>query len=53
MKIKQNYVRKIEPETTKMTEVQKCPNCKADIPKTEWHEHFKICVLDAKWRDNK
>lgn len=33
--------------------MQKCPNCKLDINKVEWREHFKICVLDSKWRDNK
>ena len=33
--------------------VQKCPNCKQEIAKTEWRQHFKICMMDSKWRDNK
>ena len=52
MKIKTGYVRKTGEETVKV-DTQRCPNCKADIAKTEWQEHFKICVLDAKWKDNK
>ncbi len=54
MKIRQNYQRKnaLE-EESKTTGVQKCPNCKLDISKAEWKNHYKICVLDTKWKDNK
>jgi len=24
-----------------------------EINTNEWRDHFKICVLDSKWRDNK
>ncbi len=53
MKIKQGYVRKANQDEQKTVGSQKCPNCKLDINKNEWREHFKICVLDSKWRDNK
>lgn len=54
MKIKQGYQRKpANQEEAKTLATQKCPNCKAEINKSEWREHFKICVLDSKWRDNK
>lgn len=52
LKLKKNYVRKTE-ETTKNREYQKCPNCKQDILKSEWQQHFKICVLDSKWKEQK
>ena len=32
---------------------QKCPNCKQSINKSEWKEHFKICTLDSKWKEQK
>ena len=54
MKIKQNYQRKPQQEEeSKTTGVQKCPNCKMEVSKAEWKNHFKICVLDSKWKDNK
>ncbi len=51
MKLKTNYQRKAQEEVKVST--QKCPNCKLDINKQEWREHFKICVLDQKWKDQK
>jgi hypothetical protein len=50
LKVKKNYVRKTD-EAAKSTGTQKCPNCKQDILKSEWQQHFKICVLDAKWKE--
>ena len=32
----------------------KCPNCKQDVIKAEWRDHFKICGMDSKaWKDQK
>ena len=61
MKIKKNYVRKTGgPEqpgagetSTKAVGQQKCPNCKQNIAKSEWREHFKICTMDSKWKEQK
>ena len=54
MKIRNNYQRKnVIEEESKSVGVQKCPNCKLEISKAEWKNHYKICVLDAKWKDNK
>ena len=54
MKIKSGYVRKTDAkEEAKTTSTQKCPHCKADINKAEWRAHFRVCVLDSKWKDNK
>jgi hypothetical protein len=54
MKIKQGYVRKTDAkEETKTASTQKCPHCKAEINKAEWRAHFRVCVLDSKWKDNK
>ena len=50
MKIKTNHVRKTDDEKN---HIQKCPNCKQDINKLEWQNHFKICVLDKNWKDQK
>jgi hypothetical protein len=64
MKIKKNYVRKTagsdQPgasETSSKAAAQqgqqKCPNCKQNIPKSEWREHFKICTMDSQWKEQK
>lgn len=53
MKIKKNYVRKPADEDANRANLQKCPNCKQDIQKTDWRNHFKICVMDSKWKDQK
>lgn len=52
LKLKTNYVKKpvVQNEEFK-SQVQLCPNCKQDISKNEWRDHFKICVLDSKWKD--
>lgn len=34
-------------------QIQKCPNCKQDISKAEWRAHFKVCVLEKNWKDQK
>jgi hypothetical protein len=53
LKLKPNFVRKtVSVEESKLA-IQKCPNCKQDISKSEWRDHFKICVLDQKWKDQK
>ena len=59
MKVVKNYVRKtadeIESEEVKKTTeaTQKCPNCKQNILKSEWRQHFKICISDPKWKEQK
>ena len=64
MKIKKNYVRNVTNglERTNSSDpkkaasaagTQKCPNCKAEILKSEWKSHFKICVMDGKWKEQK
>ena len=58
MKIKKNYVRNVtsglnssDPKKASAAGTQKCPNCKAEILKSEWKSHFKICVMDGKWKE--
>jgi acetyl-CoA carboxylase beta subunit len=53
MKIKKNYIRKTQEEEVNRANYQKCPNCKQEILKTDWRNHFKICVMDSKWKDQK
>ena len=57
MKIKKNYARKTETQASteagQKTQVQKCTKCKQNINKSEWKEHFKICNLDSKWKEQK
>ena len=59
MKIVKNYVRKADndsvvPESSKsLVGAQKCPNCQKVIPKQEWRDHFKICMMDSKWKEQK
>ena len=59
MKVVKNYVRKTateQDETAKQVAsegTQKCPNCKQNILKSEWRQHFKLCVMDPKWKEQK
>ena len=59
MKVVKNYVRKTaedagnEGEVPKSEGTQKCPNCKSVIEKVEWRQHFKMCMLDPKWKEKK
>ena len=59
MKIVKNYKRQVDqdsvvPESNKAAVgMQKCQNCQKVIPKAEWREHFKICMMDSKWKEQK
>lgn len=52
LKIKKNYVRKSDgADVAKETGKQRCPNCRQEILKSDWQEHFKLCVMDKKWKE--
>ena len=55
MKVVKNYVRKTADEANgdavKTEGTQKCPNCKSNILKSDWRQHFKFCVMDPKWKE--
>ena len=59
MKVVKNYIRKAPGEEGGAEEVQKslgtqrCPNCKQLIEKAEWRKHFKVCVMDSKYKEEK
>ena len=57
MKVVKNYVRKTVDESAEQQKqnegTQKCPNCKQSILKSDWRQHFKICVMDPKWKEQK
>ena len=59
MKVVKNYVRKTvdeqaQEEAKKQSDgYQKCPNCKQLILKSEWRQHFKLCVMDPKSKEKK
>ena len=55
MKVVKNYVRKEEATDSKQSieGTQKCPNCKQNISKSDWRQHFKICIMDSKWKEEK
>jgi hypothetical protein len=56
LKVKKNYVRKSNnqqdgADAAKETGKQRCPNCRQEIQKSDWQEHFKLCVMDKKWKE--
>lgn len=52
MKIKKEAPKVAASETPAIS-TRKCPKCQQDIPVSEWQEHWKLELLNPKWREEK
>ena len=57
MKVVKNYVRKPAEEAANVEarneRTQICPRCKQSIYRSDWQQHFKMCVMDPKTKEQK